>query len=60
MRIRQGELFVWGGNTAMDCQCGFNDERNVLEPTKIAFHESIVMIAVGDEHTVFLTGKKNL
>lgn len=60
-RIVNGTLFAWGKNSKYH-QCGQEEEtKNVHEPTKIEFsQQNIIQVRCGDEHTLFLTGTKNL
>lgn len=55
--IKQGTIYVWGNNESQYGQCAAHDHEHI-SPTQISASATIVQIACGDEHTIFLTGTK--
>lgn len=60
--MKDSKLYTMGRNTTDHFQCGLETNTKVTEPHALSLPATakVVQIACGDEHTVFLTGKKNI
>lgn len=56
-KIKHGTVYVLGKNNHY-MQCAQDQSETILVPTKINFPAIVTQIACGDEHTIFLTGRK--